>query len=186
MFEWCLIPHESGGRNDRRWSAQDIKLSPPSGRRTRRNHLSPSWSPSVARHSITLTTSSSSRAFFRSTFIGNAVTRVGIGKGRQRVHKSSMSGNFSSDDGPAASGSTCDEEKKACHETHCVRYASKMYIACPFSHLFVYHLEAMGFTPWLKGTAVAKRVVYFTDSRPKLDESLISIAWSVRAVNHGG
>ena len=69
-----------------------IKLHlPPSGRRTSKNQRL-----SSCRHSTTFTISSSSRAFFRSTFIGKAVTRPGVpsrrGKGSHIVQSSSISG----------------------------------------------------------------------------------------------
>ena len=63
--------------------------SPTSGRRTRRNQRGLVAS---LRHSMTFTMSSSSLAFFFSTFMGYIVTGLPGGRGSQSVQSSSMSG----------------------------------------------------------------------------------------------
>ena len=66
--------------------------SPPSGRLVNRNQRS---SARVSlRHSTTLTMSSSSLAFFFSTFMGYTVTELPSGSGAHKVHSSSMSGTL--------------------------------------------------------------------------------------------
>ena len=63
--------------------------SPPSGRRTRRNQRG--LVASLC-HSMTFTMSSSSLAFFFSTFMGYATTPEPTESGSQSVQSSSMSG----------------------------------------------------------------------------------------------
>lgn len=128
---------------------------------------------------MTLTLSSSSLAFFRSAFIGYAVTDPRVGPGSQIVQISSMSVT-----------SLLETIAVGVDSCACCRRVLKVVTQADQLHRrgrpnLIDGTTLMRLTPLLQRAGIARGITYFANSRSQFYERLVKVTWLVSGLDQG-